>query len=504
MARRSHRLIHFLKWPRPRCHALACITLSIVLATQTRGVEPVSDVSQHQVEYSKQLLELAKWCDEHQLAKQAQLTRNWLPRQDPLRDYVFVIPADSDPPADLVGSASAQEWWSRFTSLRQAQAEKLFELAESAAKEKRPTAAVQLARETLRENPDHELARRILGFDRHADRWATPRAALWLKAGKVWNDQFGWLPADQLEKYQAGKRFFRGKWIDAAEDARLRSNLNNAWLVESEHYQVRTTHSLEEGVALSQKLEALYDVWRAVFVEYYAAPEIVEKWFASGKGPGVSSSRKPFTVVLFRDKQEYVDVVQKYQPQVAMSVGTYLDRLKVAYFFAGTDQVPTTIYHEATHQLFREERPGAIEPGRKNNFWIVEAIACYMESLAEHRPLEGHNYGMYYTLGGANEGRVPAARMRLQDEQYLFYMPLRELAANGMDELQRDPHLPQIYSQISGLAWFFMHADGGRYRPAFIETLTSVYTGRSNEATLEKLTGVKLEDLDEKYRAFMR
>ena len=83
-------------------------------------------------------------------------------------------------------------------------------------------------------------------------------------------------------------------------------------------------------------------------------------------------------------------------------------------------------------------------------------------------------------------------------------MPLRELAAPGMDQLQRDSHLPQIYSQCSGLAWFFMHAEGGRYRPALMELLIAVYTGRANEATLEKLTGVKYEELDQKYREFMK
>lgn len=371
-------------------------------------------------------------------------------------------------------------------------------------KEKLPATAIQLARETLRENPDHEKARKILGYEKYENRWVWPKTAQWLRAGKIWSDDFGWLPADQLEKYKNGQRLFRGKWIDAAEDARLRSNVNNAWQIETEHYQVRTTYGLEEGVKLARKLESLHDVWRATFVDYYATADVVEKWFTSGAGPKANASRKPFTVVLFHDKKEYIDVVRQFQPQVAMSVGTYLDRLKVAYFFVGKDQPPTTLFHEATHQLFREERPGAIEPGRKNNFWIVEAIACYMESLTEHRLLKDENYGMYFTLGGVNEGRVPAARARLQDPEYLFFMPLRELATPGMDTLQRDSRLPQIYSQSSGLAWFLMHADGGRYRAALIDLLIGVYTGRANETTLEKTTGVKYEELDERYRQFMK
>jgi hypothetical protein len=456
------------------------VAVLVLLPAILRGSERSAEILQLEAASAAQLAELANWCDERQLPSQAELTRNWLPKRDPLKDYVFVIPESGEAPVGLIEPEHANEWWKRFTELRLTRAEKLFVLAEAAAKEKNPAAAILLARETLRENPDHEKARKILGYEKYDNRWVSPKTAQWLKAGKIWSDDFGWLPADQLEKYKAGQRLFRGKWIDAAEDARLRSNVSNAWQIDTEHYQVRTTHSLEEGVTLARKIESLYDVWRAIFVDYYATPDAVEKWFTSGTGPNSNSTRKPFTVVLFRDKQEYIDVVRKYQPQVAMSVGTYLDRLKVAYFFAGKDQVPTTLYHEATHQLFREERPGAIEPGRKNNFWVVEAIACYMESLTEHHPLKDHDYGMYFTLGGMNEGRLPAARARLHNPEYLFFMPLRELVAPGMDELQRNSHLPQIYSQISGLACFLMQADGGRYRPALMEMLIAVYTGRAS------------------------
>ncbi|MCC7083839.1 MAG: hypothetical protein IT427_02400 [Pirellulales bacterium] len=489
---------------RPFRHPLLGAIHLLLTLNVVRGIEPSAGSAQLEEQYAAQLAELAAWCDHRQLAPQADLMRHWLPKRDPLKQYVFVIPDSAAPPAALADSSDAKEWWKRFMELRTAQAAKLYAQAEAAAKEKRSVEAIQLARQALRENPDLETARQVLGYAKFEGRWVWPKEAQWLQAGKVWSDEFGWLSSEQLEKYKRGQRLFRGRWIDAAEDARLRSNINHAWQIETEHYQVRTTHSLAAGVQLARKLESLYDVWRATFVDYYAAPETVAKWFADGTGPNPNLARKSFSVVLFRDKQEYVDAVRPLQPQVAMSIGTYLDRLRIAYFFASEDQTPTTLDHEATHQLFREERPGAIEPGRKNNFWIVEAIACYMESLTEHRPLAGRDDGMYYTLGGANEGRAPAARARLQRPEYLFYMPLRELAPLGMDALQRDPHLPQIYTQCSGVAWFLMAAERGQYRPALMDLLIAVYTGRASETSLEKLTGMKYEELDRQYREFMK
>jgi hypothetical protein len=288
---------------------------------------------------------------------------------------------------------------------------------------------------------------------------------------------------------------------------------------------------LEDGVKLGARLETLYDVWRQVFVGYYAKPAQVQQWFATTESstsrpePAVSGdptmkstpsagelsiapsaassgSHKLHQVVYFNDKQQYVDALKEAQPQIDMSIGFYSDNARTAYFFASDDPYIGTLYHEATHQLFRETPPAAVDPGRKNNFWIVEAIACYMESLSEHQVLEGLPYGSYITVGGENAGRVPAARKRFLDDH--FYVPLRELAAYGMNDLQHDARLPSIYSQISGQAWFLMHADQGRYRPALMNYLIAVYTGHAGMDTLEKLTGQKFEQLDQQYRDLLK
>ena len=60
-----------------------------------------------------------------------------------------------------------------------------------------------------------------------------------------------------------------------------------------------------------------------------------------------------------------------------------------------------------------------------------------MESLTEHEH--------WYTVGGLEEGRVPAARKRLLMDN--FYVPFREVTAMGMHQMQRDDRLPRLYSQ---------------------------------------------------------
>ena len=105
-------------------------------------------------------------------------------------------------------------------------------------------------------------------------------------------------------------------------------------------------------------------------------------------------------------------------PNIGISGGVYdPDETRQAYFFAGKGADERTLYHEATHQLFALSRPISPEVVRKGNFWIVEGIAMFMESL---RVEDG-----YCVLGGFDDERMHAARYRLLHDH--FYVPLDEL-----------------------------------------------------------------------------
>jgi hypothetical protein len=143
--------------------------------------------------------------------------------------------------------------------------------------------------------------------------------------------------------------------------------------------------------------------------------------------------------------------------------------------------------------LFQESRPVAPGVGRQGNFWIVEGIAMYMESLREE---DG-----FHVLGGFDDLRMKAARFRLLNDG--FYVPLSEFTAFGVQKLQTDKRIGTLYSQAAGLTHFLVHHGGGRYRDALVAYLQAVYSGRDNPQTLAQLTGASLGELDKQYRAFM-
>lgn len=444
------------------------------------------------VKYASELKALASWCDQRHLASQAALVRAWLPKREVNKIYFFVLPDSLSPPAGKDGSETGGEWWQKFVELRKAQADALFALAQKALAAHEPALAYELVRETVRENPDHERGRWILGYQKSSGRWVTPYEARKLAAGDVFNDKFGWMPAGDVARYEKGERRYLGGWVSQSFDARKHADIKSGWRIETEHYIVATNSSLEAGVALAKKLERLNEIWRQVFVAFYLPEAELKKRFEA-TGPLHLASHQ-FHVVLFRDRDEYNRALRPIQPLIGMTLGIYMFDAQKAYFFAGEGANDQTLFHEATHQLFQEIRSATREVGRHSNFWAVEAIACYMESLVPH--------GDYWTLGGYDEGRVPAARQRLLVDH--FYIPLAELAEIGREAFQHDQRLPQIYSQSSGLAFFFMNAGDGKYRQPWIEYLKAIYSNKADADTLSRLTHTKYDKLDEEYLEFMK
>lgn len=442
-------------------------------------------------DYRARLRELAAKSGSVSESPVAKMLAGWEPVRDPLRLYLFTVPE-----SEWFGLKTGQgPWREEFDAFRQQHASALFELAGVAANAGDGTRLYQLLHEVLREDPNHDKARKLLGYQYESDTrrsWVTRAVATKRAAGQVDDPEFGWLPSSFLARYRKGERYYRGVWISAAKDAEQHSAIENGWRIESENYQITTNHSLEEGVKLARKLETLHEVWRQAFIACSIRDAELCRRFKAEQP--LTFTRPLHKVVYFKDRAEYNRALVSRQPQIAKTLGIYFDTNRTAYFFAGDDQSEGTIWHEGTHQLFHESLAAGKGVGRRNNFWIVEGIACYMESLAVESG--------YCTLGGMTAGRMPAARTRLIDDN--FYVPLEELCAMGVESLQHDQRLPMIYSESTGLATFLMHGQSGAYRKPLREYLILVYSTRALPGTLEKLCGVSDTQLDEQYQEFMR
>ena len=420
-------------------------------------------------DFRAKLEQLADLCHQRGLSEQAAETRGWVRPRDPTRLFVSVLPVEVGPPAPPEGaSTEVAAWHKRFYELRSEQAGNYYALARKAVKAGHASLAFDLIMAALHEDPDHKSIRQMLGFRQYRGQWLTNYEMKRAQEGYVWHERFGWIKRNLVGQYEEGKRAHEKGWISAEEDARLHADIRNGWVIQTEHYNILTNHSSEEGVALGAKLEGLYRVWKQLFIRYYASEAQVAGLF---EGRAARLQLPQHNVVYFRNRQEYVAALGPGYPSIGISLGIYISgptpgptpgpppisKKSAMYFFAGEDSDVPTLYHEATHQLFHEYRQVSQMVGQGGNFWVIEGVAMYFETLKQENGS--------HVLGGFDAERIEVARIRLFEPKYRFYEPLAKFCELNISDIQGDQDLiAKRYTQAAGLFFFLMHYDDGRYR----------------------------------------
>lgn len=407
-----------------------------------------------------------------------------------------VIPANL-PPAERAAKVRVQK-------LRTDYANTLYLLARKAQAEKHPSVAYRLVREVLFHDPDHAIARKMLGYQRDGNEWTTQFAAEMKDEGKVWHDEFGWLPAKHVERYIAGERYYREKWIPAAKEETLRSDFKNGWEIYAEHFFIKTNHSLEKGAHLAASVETFHRYFMREFAACFQTPQQMDKLFQDG----TSTRRvKLHHIDHYRLQSEFVERLIQRCPNAGLINGIYMPLDRKAYFFHNPatpdDESLDTLYHEVTHQLLCESSLKPVPVGVNRDFWVIEGVACYFESFRV-----GEDGSI--TVGSPQHPRIQAARDQVvttQDQE-----PLARFTAYGMQTFQK-PKLAVLqkrYAQATGLAHFFLNYKDGLYRDEFIEYLSQTYSpddrirAGKKTRTLEQIVGVTYATLDTQYAAYMR
>ncbi len=401
-------------------------------------------------------------------------------------------------------STTERGWRIKLRDLHREYAKDLYILSRRVLHAGHPSHAYDLIREVAHYDPDNKSARKLLGFVRQGDEWMTPYAARMLRERRVWHRDFGWLPKSHVERYEKGERLFRGRWISAAKESELRRKFENGWEIRTEHYLIKTNHSLERGVRLAEALEDYHRFFFQTFASFFNTRQQMQKLFA-GSNPLRRNAAipKPYKIHYYRTREEYRRALIRELPQlgasqISITNGLYHTASRTAYFFndpKGDNEA--TLFHEATHQLFYESQQRDRPIAEQSDFWIVEGIACYMESFRR----ENGNF----SAGDPRFIRFDAARYRRLVDDY--YVPLEKLTRMSMHAFQHDPNISRNYSQASGLAHFLMHYEDGRYRDAMIRHLSQIYNANLRQISvqsLEQLTEVSFADLDRQYLHYLK
>ncbi|MEM8681605.1 MAG: hypothetical protein AAGF97_19840, partial [Planctomycetota bacterium] len=402
--------------------------------------------------YHQQLEQLATRLQEEGQGEAAAVVSQWIAPKLQDRQRLFLSTTRlTDPDGQPTGEVPG--WQREFEALRARRAESLWSFAEEAVESGDLETAVQTVHEIYREDPNNERAAKFL-------RWhLIDPAEIRSKPVRSPHKEFGWAGGQHS-------------------------------LITTPHFLIHTNHSEQAGRELAMLLEETYQVWSQVFVRHWTDAADVRRAFEDRSLP--AASRRRHRVVLFADRDEYVDHLRKREPQIELSSGMYRPAEQTAYFFAGP-RVEKYWRHELVHQLLAEtgrvrHPKRSAPPGSDAHAWLIEGIAVYFES-ARREPDA-------ILLGGFESARLQFARYRLLQEG--FYLPPMELMSLGREALKQHPEIRKIYTQSAGLVHYLMDGDRGKHRQALIDAVRQLYQEPKAVQPLDSL-----ESIDRNYRAFL-
>ncbi|MDR1485092.1 MAG: hypothetical protein LBT09_09755 [Planctomycetaceae bacterium] len=383
-----------------------------------------------------------------------------------------------------------------------AAADKLYQQAINENNINNGTEAMLLIVKAIELNPNHKEIRAMFGYSLHDGEWLT-EWEIKKSADHLEHPRFGWIRADYVKRYEAGERMINSqRWVTVAEEANYRTKINNGWKIMTPHYDIVTNHSLEEGVARSRELEQLHDVWQLFIFGSLCGELRIKALFQKRATVFLPMQHK---VTIYRNKNDYTADLMKIEPDIAASNGYYLPKQKRAYFHAVSpdmdkseiDAIRRVLLHEGSHQLFNEPRSSSRSnelAGSRYNFWLVEGLAMFMETLRIKKDS--------YILGDITDERLLAAKYNAQNLK--FYVPFGRIVKMGLNDFQRQKELPKLYSQSAAITHFLMFTEEGKYRKALLKLIKLVHNGTDKPESLAKLTDCTYEELDQKYKEFIK
>ena len=251
---------------------------------------------------------------------------------------------------------------------------------------------------------------------------------------------------------------------------------------ETPHFLIYSRADETVSREIAEDLERTYWIWTQYFFPLWEgsgqvalalrglAEEDDVPAFLADRRARITTNRK-LRVVLFGDTREYQETLGGDVPGVEISTGYYSDRLRLTFLDASRQDDGATRRHELVHQMFREATRstlGRTRPGEESDFWLVEGIAGYFESL-----WIGSRFA---TLGGWDSPRLQYARHRLAvggDR-----MPMDELRRDGIDEAQGRADLARWYAHAIAHTHRLADAQAGRHRPWLLGRLAELYQAR--------------------------
>jgi hypothetical protein len=268
-------------------------------------------------------------------------------------------------------------------------------------------------KKTIELDPNHEKARKELGYQKVGDKWLTEDEAMQLKGFKKWEGR--WVSEseyqellkkkEEKDKLEEQKRSEEQKnAVQKAQEKSKKEYEGIPWeqkhVINTEHFVINCNSTRQVAEKYAKLMEWLYDKYSTIFADFRPA-------------------NKKCTINIHRNHQEFI---QMYHSPAGVG-GFYKPGEFILCAFHGTFGVTSdasmVLAHEGCH-LFQDliGMMGDPRTGGKSPIWLVEGLAVVFE--AAHIDWKTGKI----RLRGVNRDRLLGLKRELEDKKAI---PLRDV-----------------------------------------------------------------------------
>lgn len=331
-----------------------------------------------------------------------------------------------------------------------------------------------------------------------------PSDKIFEKLGVAWFEPYlAWIDRAAVKRHEAGDEHHDGEWLTAEQVRilnRAHKTWDDPWKVADGVHEVRTTADLRTAKTYLAQVGA----FRALFLREFSG-------FWDLKAPdGLLPVyyTETYKEMVERTKEHGLDVEKEetrgcaWYLQGSGSCNPCFVTTEIRFTDGKMYKAPVTdtfftLRHEISHQMaFEYSKHAALDDHVKHQVWSVEGFAQYMGSWTMERGRWRIASPKFVRLGSLME-EGPLAWAIVNRRQTVHVSKFVQWSRVDLQKVD-------TYNIGAGLAWFLMHGEGGRYKPAFCRLLERIHQVRDTDETwTECFPDVDMDKLHKEWMGFL-
>ncbi|MGE0709373.1 MAG: CAP domain-containing protein [Planctomycetota bacterium] len=354
------------------------------------------------------------------------------------------------------GSGEAKAYQKQLANVIKEAVDRSLKAVEKCVASGEPGLAFDLFSYVLQLDPENDRAHKGLGHIKVGDKWLRRFLATRLQAGWSWDPKLAWKKVGSDARYAKGEVYDLGtnQWSELAAANKVHADAGNPWIIDTEHFKLRSTADLDVSAQVAERLEAFY---LQLFRQY-------DLFFMDKGGAklifGMSAMQsKPLVVNFYRTQEQFK---QHSNPPTEWAAGFYSGGKHASFFYATGGW--TVLQHEIVHQILGETAGGG-----GGDAWLAEGAAVYLEDAFFREGVLTLGEKQHHQRIVAYES---AERSGGKEHKLLDMLKFRTSQDWDSGDIAKN------YRGAGAVVYFLCNFDGGRYRGDFVEYLRAAYNGQ--------------------------